>query len=141
MYGTCAGMILVARELVDGDEPLLSLIDIRVRRNAFGRQLESFETALDVPLLGSRPFPGVFIRAPWIEHAGEKVRVLAQLPDGTIVAAEQNNLLVSSFHPELTEDARFHEHFLRKAKSFREIRGVLPRFASRGIGASHSIGF
>ncbi len=118
VYGSCAGMILVARELADGDEPPLRLIDIRVKRNAFGRQLESFETALEIPCLGRRPFPGVFIRAPWIEHTGGEVSVLAQLPTGTVVAAEQNNLLVSAFHPELTPDTRFHEYFLREVTRF-----------------------
>jgi 5'-phosphate synthase pdxT subunit len=113
VFGTCAGMILLAKNLVDGNsvQPL-GLIDITVRRNAFGRQKDSFETELVVDALGERPFHGIFIRAPLIERIGFGVDVLARLEDGRIVAAKQEKVLVSSFHPELTHDLRFHKYFL-----------------------------
>lgn len=114
-WGTCAGMILLARESVDGvtGQPLIGGMDITVRRNAFGRQVDSFETDIDVPVLGPPPFHGVFIRAPLIEDVGSGVTVLARLADnGSIVAARQNHLLATAFHPELTADTRFHEYFL-----------------------------
>lgn len=115
LWGTCAGMIVMAREVLDGkpDQPLLGLMDIAVRRNAFGRQVDSFEVDLEVPALGE-PFPAVFIRAPLIERVGKKVYVLAQLEDGTVVAARQGKLLVTAFHPELTQDDRFHRYFLEE---------------------------
>jgi 5'-phosphate synthase pdxT subunit len=112
VFGTCAGMILMAREISGNHARSLDLMDIRVRRNAFGRQLESFETALAVPVLGEAPFPAVFIRAPLIEACHDGVEVLARLEDGTIVAARQGRLLAASFHPELTDDLRFHRYFL-----------------------------
>jgi len=113
LWGTCAGMILLARELVDGtpDQPLLGLMDATVRRNAFGRQVDSFEADLDVARLGEPTFHAVFIRAPRIERVGETVEVLAMLEDGTIVAAQQGALLATSFHPELTDDRRLHRYF------------------------------
>jgi 5'-phosphate synthase pdxT subunit len=89
-------------------------MDIAVRRNAFGRQVDSFEADLDIPALGGTPFHTVFIRAPLILRVGKNVEVLAQLDDGTIVAAQQGNLLVTAFHPELTEDDRFHRYFLEE---------------------------
>lgn len=115
VWGTCAGMILVARE-VDREtrarsQPLLGLMDLTVRRNAFGSQLESFETGLDIPELGSAPFPAVFIRAPVISDTGPGVQVLARLPGGQIVAARQGNLIATAFHPELTSDNRLHAWF------------------------------
>jgi 5'-phosphate synthase pdxT subunit len=112
-FGTCAGMIMLAANVVDGKgvHPL-RVMDITVRRNAFGRQKESFETELSIPVLGKDPFHGVFIRAPLIESVGPNVEVLSRLEDGTIVAARQGKLLVSSFHPELTDDLRFHSYFL-----------------------------
>ena len=113
VFGTCAGMILLANEISDGEEVKpLGLMKIRVRRNAFGRQRESFEADLSIPVLGEKPFPGVFIRAPFIEQTNSKVEILAKLDDDTIVAARQGKLLVSSFHPELTDDLRFHQYFL-----------------------------
>ena len=114
IWGTCAGMILMAKEVVDGvpGQPLLALMDVTVRRNAFGRQVDSFETDLEVPVLGGPPFRAVFIRAPLIERVGEGVEVLAQLEDGTVVAVRQGNLLATAFHPELTEDVRFHRYFV-----------------------------
>jgi 5'-phosphate synthase pdxT subunit len=111
VYGTCAGMILLA-DRIEGagvDQPAIGGMDIDVRRNAFGRQRESFETDLAVPALGEQPLHAVFIRAPLIEELGEGVEALATLPDGRVVAARQGNLLVSSFHPELTDDPRMHE--------------------------------
>ncbi len=113
VFGTCAGMILLANEISDGEEVKpLGLMKIRVRRNAFGRQRESFEADLSIPVLGENPFPGVFIRAPFIEQTNSRVEVLAKLSDGTSVAARQGKLLVSAFHPELTDDLRFHQYFL-----------------------------
>lgn len=112
VYGTCAGMILLSND-VGRDQPLLGVMNVRVERNAFGRQLDSFETDLPVPALGDEPFPAVFIRAPKIEDVGDGVEVLAELPDGTPVAARQNKMLVTAFHPELTNDLRFHKYFLK----------------------------
>ena len=113
VFGTCAGLVLLADELIDGNKVTpLRLMDIKVRRNAFGRQRESFETGLSIPVLGEKPFPGIFIRAPIIEQSNGKVEVLARLTDGTIVAARQGKRLVSAFHPELTDDLRFHQYFL-----------------------------
>jgi 5'-phosphate synthase pdxT subunit len=111
MWGTCAGMILLARD-VGVAQPLIGCMDIVVDRNAFGRQLDSFEIDLDVPALGSRPLRSVFIRAPVIRSVGPGVDVLARLLDGRIVAARQGNLLVTAFHPELTGDDRWHRYFL-----------------------------
>jgi len=112
IFGTCAGMILLASRTSDSEVKPLGLIDIAVRRNAFGRQRESFETELVVPVLGEEPFPGVFIRAPVIEQANDGVEILARLDNGTGVAARQGKILVSAFHPELTSDPRFHHYFL-----------------------------
>jgi len=112
VFGTCAGMILMAREIIGDGAAFLDLMDIRGWRNAFGRQLDSFETELVIPALGDEPFPAVFIRAPRIEACHGGVEVLARLADGTIVAARQGRLLVAAFHPELTEDIRFHHYFL-----------------------------
>ena len=111
VYGTCAGMIMLSKD-VGRDQPLLSLMDIKVERNAFGRQLDSFETDLEIPALGDKPFPGVFIRAPRIESVGDDVEVLAKLENGTPVAAREGNMIVTAFHPELTDDLRWHRYFL-----------------------------
>ncbi|GAI99192.1 unnamed protein product, partial [marine sediment metagenome] len=112
VFGTCAGMILLAKKNSDDYPEPLGIIDIEVNRNAFGRQRESFETELLIPVLGEKPFPGVFIRAPLIEQADGEVEILARLADDTIVAARQEKLLASAFHPELTDDLRFHQYFL-----------------------------
>ena len=113
IYGTCAGLIMLAGRLVEGDQPLLGLMDITVRRNAYGRQVDSFEA--DIHLRGiedpSRPFRAVFIRAPWIEEVGPKVEVLGE-HGGRAVIARQDVMLVSAFHPELTNDGRVHRYFL-----------------------------
>jgi 5'-phosphate synthase pdxT subunit len=113
VWGTCAGAIFIARDVPGHPHPLAELMDITVRRNAFGRQLDSFEADLDVPALGPDPFHAVFIRAPLVESVGGGVEVLSRLDDGTIVAARQDNLLATSFHPELTHDGRFHDYFLK----------------------------
>ncbi len=112
VFGTCAGIILLATKTSDSDIKPLGVMDITVRRNAFGRQRESFETELSIPVLGEKPFPGVFIRAPIIEQANSEVEILARLTDGTRVAARQGKILASAFHPELTSDLRFHQYFL-----------------------------
>jgi len=111
IFGTCAGMILLASEISDSDVEPLSVMDITVRRNAFGRQRDSFEAELSIPVLGEESFPGVFIRAPVIVRVNNGVEALARLGD-TIVAARQGKLLASAFHPELTDDLRFHRYFL-----------------------------
>jgi len=111
VWGTCAGMILLARELTQ-DRPIpLGVMDITVNRNAFGRQADSFETDLHIKKLGNKPLRATFIRAPRIERIGEGVSILAVLSDKTIVAARQNNMLVTSFHPEITGDSRLHKYF------------------------------
>ena len=114
LWGTCAGMIVMAKEVVDGeaDQPLLELMDVTVRRNAFGRQVDSFEADLQTLLLGEEPFHAVFIRAPVIERLGDGVEVVARLEGGAVVAAQQGNMLATAFHPELTQDDRFHRYFL-----------------------------
>lgn len=113
IYGTCAGAIVLSTEILDRatEQPALGLMAITVRRNAFGRQVDSFEADLMMPVLGEEPFHAVFIRAPIIERVGPDVEVLASLSDGTIVAVQQGNLLATSFHPELTEDSRVHRYF------------------------------
>jgi 5'-phosphate synthase pdxT subunit len=112
IFGTCAGMIVLSTKNSDQDVAPLGVMDIIVKRNAFGRQVNSFETELAIPVLGEKPFPAVFIRAPLIEQVNGNVEVLARLADGTAVAARQGKLLVSAFHPELTDDLRFHQYFL-----------------------------
>ncbi len=117
LWGTCAGMILLAKRLDDPGVAALTAMDITVRRNAFGRQVDSFEVDLPVPLLGDPPFPAVFIRAPIIERVGSGVEVLARLQDGRPVAARQGHLLATAFHPELTGDRRFHQLFISSAST------------------------
>lgn len=121
-WGTCAGAILMAREVLDTlpGQPLLSVMDISVRRNAFGRQVQSFETMIMIDGMDSGlPFPAMFIRAPIIEGVGPDARAIATLEDGTIVAARQGSWLATSFHPELTPDRRFHTWFLDIARANR----------------------
>jgi 5'-phosphate synthase pdxT subunit len=120
VYGTCAGMIMLADKILDGrdDQETVGGIDMTVRRNAFGRQNESFESAVAFRGLEGAPVNGVFIRAPWVESVGEGVEVLAEVPaadgpDSRIVAVRQGHLLATSFHPELTGDHRVHEYFVR----------------------------
>jgi 5'-phosphate synthase pdxT subunit len=108
IFGTCAGMILLATEIVGGEPPVLPLLDVTVRRNAFGRQLDSFEADLQVPMLGDEPVHGVFIRAPVIDRVGSGVEVMASLDDGRIVAVRERNIIATAFHPELAGETRFH---------------------------------
>jgi pyridoxal 5'-phosphate synthase pdxT subunit len=111
VWGTCMGMIVAAREVAGLDQPTLGLIDITVRRNAFGRQNESAEVDLRIDALGSQPFPGIFIRAPWIERCGPNVELLAER-DGRGVMVREGSVLATSFHPELCNDPRVHRYFL-----------------------------
>lgn len=115
VWGTCAGMILLAKTLAEGRPEPLGIMDITVRRNAYGRQLQSFETELDVPALGEGPMTAVFIRAPAVVAMGESVETLAALSDGAPVAVRQGNALATAFHPELTTDTRFHRYFMEMA--------------------------
>ncbi len=108
LFGTCAGMIVLAREIAGGEPPILPLLDVTVERNAFGRQLDSFEAELAVPVLGDQPVHGVFIRAPVIKRTGPDVDVLGRLDDGRIVAVRERNVLATAFHPELAGETRFH---------------------------------
>jgi pyridoxal 5'-phosphate synthase pdxT subunit len=112
VWGTCAGLIFLAKD-VGRDQPTLAAMDIKVKRNAFGRQVDSFTTGLQIKGVAGDPYPGVFIRAPLIESVGQGVESLCQLSDGTIVAARQGNMLATSFHPELTADTRVHQLFLQ----------------------------
>jgi 5'-phosphate synthase pdxT subunit len=112
VYGTCAGMILLADRIADGDEPVLRLLDITVQRNAYGRQLDSFEADLSIPSLGDEPLHGVFIRAPVVSQVGPDVEVLARDPDGRPIAVRQGRVMATAFHPELTGDRRLHRLLL-----------------------------
>jgi len=121
IWGTCAGAIFISKDACR-QQPLLELMDITVERNAFGRQVASFEIDLDVPVLKlfdpvDLPYHAVFIRAPLIESVQGETKVLATLPDGRIVAAQEGHWLATSFHPELTDDDRFHRYFLKLANS------------------------
>lgn len=128
VWGTCAGMIVMAKEIGHGrsrrEQPLLGMMDIVVDRNAFGRQVDSFEADLDVSAFANgeeaAPFPAVFIRAPKLVEAKGDATVLARLGDGTAVAAQQGQWLATAFHPELTDDPRFHEYFLGLVRDKRE---------------------
>ncbi len=123
IWGTCAGAIVLAKQATDLDRPNLALMDIDVRRNAFGRQVDSFEEDIAIEGIDGPRFHAVFIRAPGIERAGAAVRVLAALDDGTIVAAQEGRLLATSFHPELTGDSRFHALLVSLAKVYQAERG------------------
>jgi pyridoxal 5'-phosphate synthase pdxT subunit len=112
MMGTCAGMILLADRIADGDEPVFGLLDAEIHRNGYGRQLDSFEADLEVPSLGDEPLHGVFIRAPVVAAVGPGTEVLARGPDGTPVAIRQGRVLATAFHPELTGDRRLHRMLL-----------------------------
>jgi pyridoxal 5'-phosphate synthase pdxT subunit len=120
IFGTCAGMILLSREIADGDDPVFPLLDISVKRNAFGRQLESFESELDVPVLGDRKVHAVFIRAPIVERVGSDVEVIAQLDDGRVVAVKKGQVIATAFHPELAGETRFHRLIATMAAAFAE---------------------
>jgi len=112
VWGTCAGMILMASSLTEDRPEPLSLMDIKVTRNAYGRQSESFETNLDIPVLGKTQLHSIFIRAPGVAEVGSGVEVLARLPNGTPVAVREGSKVATAFHPELTNDFRFHEYFI-----------------------------
>ena len=116
LWGTCMGMIVAARDVAGTQQPTLDLIDITVRRNAFGRQNDSAEVSLSIPAIGSEPFPAIFIRAPWIERCGPNVQLLAER-DGRGVMVRERNVLATSFHPELTPDPRVHRYFLEMLAS------------------------
>jgi 5'-phosphate synthase pdxT subunit len=120
IFGTCAGMILLSDEITDGDAPVFPLLDISVKRNAFGRQLESFESELSVPVLGDKPVHAVFIRAPVVERVGPDVDILAQLDDGRVVAVRKGNVIATAFHPELAGETRFHRLVATMAAAFAE---------------------
>ena len=115
-WGTCAGAIILAERAPGLDRPNLGVMDIGVQRNAFGSQVDSFETALDVEKLDGEPYRAIFIRAPIVTETGPEVDVLARLDDGSVVAAQQGHLLATSFHPELTEDTRMHRYFADLAR-------------------------
>ncbi len=117
VMGTCAGMVLLASKVTESDMGTLGLMDIEVRRNASGRQVDSFETELAIPGIGTEPFHAVFIRAPYIEHLGSGIEALAHLDDGTVVAVRKDNLLALAFHPELGHDDRLHEYFIEMIRN------------------------
>lgn len=118
VYGTCAGLIMLADRVLDGIAGQQSLggLDVSVRRNAFGSQVDSFETDLRIPAVGEEPMHAVFIRAPIVEEVGPAATALARVDGGRVVAVEQGNLLGTSFHPEITGDTRFHQYFLTKVR-------------------------
>lgn len=116
VFGTCMGMIVMAQRIEDSDQQRLGLMDILVRRNAFGRQVDSFEAGVDIPSLGEEPVPAVFIRAPIVLEAGPEVEVLG-FWDGLPVAVRQAQFLGAAFHPELTDDTRFHDLFIAMARA------------------------
>jgi len=120
VWGTCAGAIVLAERAPGLDRPGLGIMDITVERNAFGRQVDSFEVDLEVPALGPPPFHAVFIRAPLISEVGPHAERLASLADSTVVAARQDGLLATAFHPELTDDTRFHRYFVELASTREE---------------------
>jgi 5'-phosphate synthase pdxT subunit len=139
VLGTCAGMILLARDIVDGDEPVFPVLDISVKRNAFGRQLDSFEARLDVPVLGDTPVHAIFIRAPVVERTGREVDVLARLEDGSVVAVRERNVIATAFHPELSGEVRFHRLLTTMAGAYEEPAegsGRRPHPTRRGLEAS-----
>jgi 5'-phosphate synthase pdxT subunit len=112
VWGTCAGMVLLAKSISNYEMETLDLMDMKIRRNAFGSQIDSFEVDLEIPAVGEEPFHAVFIRAPIVKDAKSGVKILSCLPDNTIVAARQNQLLACAFHPEFTDDSRLHRYFL-----------------------------
>ena len=122
LWGTCMGMIVAAHDVVDLDQPTLDLLDITVRRNAFGRQNESAEIDLNIPAIGLPRFPAIFIRSPWIERIGSGVEMLAER-DGHGVMVRQGNVLGTAFHPELTGDPRIHRYFLSMVEEARQGKG------------------
>ncbi len=116
VWGTCAGMILLAKTIIDEENSHIGLMDITVRRNAYGGQLDSFKTLINIPAVSNKEIPLVFIRAPWVEGVEDNVKILASIDD-RIIAVEQDNKLATSFHPELTGDLSFHKYFANKVKN------------------------
>jgi 5'-phosphate synthase pdxT subunit len=112
ILGTCAGMICLAKTVSNHNMETLAVMDLAVRRNAFGRQIDSFETELPIPVLGDKPFPAIFIRSPIIEGVDSQVDILARLTNSTVVAAKQGKVIAAAFHPELSDDSRLHRYFL-----------------------------
>ena len=125
VFGTCTGMIVLSREIIGSHQPRLGLIDTAVVRNAFGRQVDSFEADLHIPEIGPNPIRAVFIRAPWVESSGPEVAILASV-NGKGVLARQGPILVSAFHPELTADRRVHEYFIRMVREARAAPAEAP---------------
>jgi 5'-phosphate synthase pdxT subunit len=123
VYGTCAGLILLAKNIEGSDQPRLGLLDVTVARNAFGRQVDSFEADIPIPSLGADPVRGVFIRAPWVTQTGPGVEVLGTFRD-RVVAVRHGGILGIAFHPELTDDARMHEEFVKMVRAFANDRIV-----------------
>lgn len=139
IFGTCAGMIVLSKRIAGGEGPVIPLLDVTVRRNAFGRQLDSFEGDVSVPILGDTPVRGIFIRAPVLEHVGRGVDVLARLEDGRIVAVREGNVLATAFHPELAGETRFHRLLATMAEAHREpAEGAAEGPVSRGRGRAPS---
>ena len=139
VLGTCAGLILLARDIVDGDEPVFPFLDVSVKRNAFGRQLESFEAEVKISVLGDTPVHAVFIRAPIVEMVGDEVDVLGRLEDGSVVAVRQRNVIATAFHPELSGEVRFHRLLTTMAGAYMEPAegsGRRPHPTRRGLEAS-----
>jgi 5'-phosphate synthase pdxT subunit len=134
LWGTCAGLILLAKDIDEDtrgkEQPLLQLMDLQVRRNAFGSQLDSFETTLDVPVLDEHELPAVFIRAPTVSEVGPEVDVLSRLDDGRIVAVRQGSKIGTSFHPELTDSDAFHRWFVELVTAARAERSELAQSTS-----------
>ena len=122
VWGTCAGMIVLAQRASELEWPTLGALAIAVQRNAFGRQVDSFEADLEVPALGQQAFHAVFIRAPIVEEVSDGVEVLAKLENGKAVAVRQANALATAFHPELTEDDRFHRYFIDMVRAHKDVR-------------------
>ncbi|MGZ3641623.1 MAG: pyridoxal 5'-phosphate synthase glutaminase subunit PdxT [Candidatus Limnocylindrales bacterium] len=129
IFGTCAGMILLADTINGDDQAVFPLLDVSVKRNAFGRQLDSFEADIEVPVLGDTPVHAIFIRAPVIERTGPDVDVLATLEDGRVVAVHQRNVLATAFHPELAGETRFHRLVATMAEAHRD--------PDEGVGRRH----
>lgn len=134
IWGTCAGMVLLAKSISNYEMETLGLMDTKVRRNAFGSQIDSFEADLEIPLVGEESFHAVFIRAPIVKEAKPGVKVLSRFPDSTIVAARQSRLLACAFHPEFTDDLRFHSYFLNMVSQ------KLPRNPEDGILQGSQLG-
>ena len=112
IWGTCAGMVLLAKSISNYEMQTLGLMDMEISRNAFGSQIDSFEVDLEIPIVGEEPFHAIFIRAPIVKEAKPGLIILSRLPDSTVVAVKQNRLLACAFHPEFTNDLRFHSYFL-----------------------------